>query len=91
MNCESNEETIMPINLGNPNEITINQLAEIIIKLTNSKSKIIYFKLPKDDPLKRNPCIDKAEKLLKWKPEINLETGLNITINYFQNLLNISK
>ena len=91
MNSNTNEETIMPINLGNPNEITINKLAEIIINLTNSKSKIINYKLPKDDPLKRNPCINKAAKLLNWKPQINLEKGLNITINYFKNLINISK
>nr|QDY51833.1 hypothetical protein 1_218 [Mimiviridae sp. ChoanoV1] len=91
MNCQTSEKTIMPINLGNPNEITVNKLAEIIIKLTSSKSKIINHKLPKDDPLKRNPCIKKAQELLNWNPEIDLELGLNLTINYFTSLLKTYK
>ena len=72
-----------PVNIGNPYEITINQIAKIIIKLTKSKSKIIYKPLPKDDPKRRKPDISKAKKILKWEPEISLEEGLKETISYF--------
>ena len=74
-----------PINLGNPNEITIKELADIIINLTNSKSKIIYKKLPLDDPTNRNPDITIAENILKWSPLINLKTGINRTIDFYNN------
>lgn len=73
-----------PINIGNPCEITLNELAKMIIKLTKSKSKIIYKSLPEDDPKRRKPDITKAVKILKWEPEIQLEEGLNKTIKYFQ-------
>lgn len=75
-------------NIGNPNEITINQLATEIIKLTNSNSKIINKNLPKDDPKQRQPDISKAKEKLDWKPEINLETGLKKTINWIESELN---
>ena len=84
MNVETNRETQLPINLGNPNEISINKLAEIIINLTNSNSKIIFQKLPDDDPIKRKPCINKALNLLNWKPEIDLIDGLKETISFFR-------
>jgi UDP-glucuronate decarboxylase len=77
-------ESIGPINLGNPNEITISQLAENIIKLTDTKSKIVYYDLPQDDPERRNPDITKAKTILKWEPKVNLKTGLESTINYFK-------
>ena len=77
------EETPFPINLGNPQEITIKELAETIKKMTNSSSKIIYKDLPKDDPMKRKPNIDRAKKYLKWLPKISLEKGLLDTIEYF--------
>jgi len=72
-----------PVNIGNPNEITLNQLAKIIIKLTKSKSKIVYKNLPVDDPKVRRPDITKAKKLLGWQPEVSLKEGLKSTISYF--------
>lgn len=75
-----------PVNIGNPNEITLQELAGIIIKLTQSKSKIIYKELPQDDPKMRRPDITKAKKILKWVPEICLEDGLRETIKYFKSL-----
>lgn len=86
MNSETNEDTIRPINLGNPNELSIKEIAIKIKNLTNSESKIIYEELPKDDPMKRKPCIEKATRLLDWTPKISLEEGLMKTINYFNNL-----
>jgi len=77
---------IGPINLGNPEEFTIKQLAEKIIFLTNSTSKINNFKLPEDDPVRRKPDISLAKKVLNWVPEINLESGLQKTINYFKEI-----
>ena len=74
----------LPVNIGNPYEITIKILAETIKKLTNSKSKIIYMDLPKDDPTNRNPDITKARNILNWEPTVNLEEGLSKTINYFR-------
>jgi UDP-glucuronate decarboxylase len=78
-----------PINLGNPDEFTILQLAEKIIDLTNSKSKLIFTPLPKDDPTKRKPDISKARNILQWDPAVQLEEGLVNTIDYFKELLNI--
>ena len=75
-----------PINLGNPNEITVNTLAETIIKIVNSESTVINCELPIDDPKIRKPNIEKANKLLQWNPKIDLETGLRLTINYFKHL-----
>ena len=73
-----------PINLGNPIEFKIIELANIIIELTNSKSKIINKGLPIDDPIRRRPDIKKAEKELSWEPSIDLKDGLKETINYFK-------
>lgn len=84
---KTNNEVIGPINIGNPIEYNMNELAEIIIKLTNSKSKIIYKDLPNDDPKKRKPDITLANDILDWKPFINLKDGLNKTINYFNNII----
>lgn len=75
-----------PVNIGNPYEITLKELAERIIRLTGAKSKIIYKSLPEDDPKMRRPDITKAKKILKWKPEIQLEAGLKETIKYFKSL-----
>jgi len=74
------------INLGNPNELTILEIAKKIIQLTKSSSKIIFQPLPKDDPKKRKPNITKAKELLGWEPKIDLELGLQKTINYFEKL-----
>lgn len=76
-----------PINIGNPREFTILQLAEKVIELTGSKSKIIYEPLPADDPMQRQPNIDKAKEILGWDPKIPLEVGLVKTIAYFDKLL----
>ncbi|MGA2915471.1 MAG: UDP-glucuronic acid decarboxylase family protein [Sedimentisphaerales bacterium] len=76
-----------PVNLGNPTEFTMLKLAEKIIKLTKSKSKIVYKPLPADDPKQRKPCIDLAKEKLSWKPKISLDEGLEKTIAYFRNLL----
>ena len=82
----NNERTNGQINLGNPYEITIKELAEKIIELTKSNSKIIYKDLPKDDPMKRNPDITKAKEFLNWSPEYKLEDGLLKTFKYFNSL-----
>ncbi|HNZ52385.1 MAG: bifunctional UDP-glucuronic acid decarboxylase/UDP-4-amino-4-deoxy-L-arabinose formyltransferase [Candidatus Diapherotrites archaeon ADurb.Bin253] len=75
--------SIGPINLGNPGEFTINQLAKKVLELTNSKSNIIYKELPQDDPVQRKPDINLAKEILNWKPLINLDQGLSKTIHYF--------
>ena len=76
-----------PINIGNPNEFTIKELAELILKKINSNSKIIYLPLPQDDPLQRKPVIKKALDKLNWYPKIDLNEGLNKTINYFKEIV----
>ena len=76
-----------PINMGNTNELSMFNLAELVIKLTRSKSKIIFKDLPKDDPKKRRPDISLAKKYLGWSPHVGVEDGLNRTIEYFSNLL----
>lgn len=81
------EDFIGPVNLGNPGEFTIMQLAEKIIDLTGSASKIIYRDLPQDDPVRRRPDISKAREHLDWKPTIPLEEGLKKTIGYFEKRL----
>ncbi len=73
-----------PINLGNPDEFTMLELANIIITLTNSKSKIVFKPLPQDDPKQRQPDISKAKKYLNWQPNIKLKDGLRKTIEYFK-------
>ena len=83
----SKKQIVGPINLGSNNEITVLDLAEKIIYLSNSKSKIIFKKLPSDDPKKRKPDIRQANKQLNWKPKIDLEQGLSKTISYFNKLL----
>jgi len=81
-------DIIGPVNLGNPGEFTIFELAEKIINLINSKSKIIFRPLPQDDPKQRKPDISKAKKYLNWQPKIGLEEGLAKTIQYFKRKLN---
>ena len=77
-----------PLNLGNDNEISVKDLALMIKKMTNSKSKIIYKYLPKDDPKLRKPDIGNAKKILKWKPKYDLVHGLKLTIDHYKNVLN---
>ena len=76
-----------PVNIGNPDEFTIRELAEIIIELTDSRSKIVYRPLPSDDPVQRKPLIDLARNELDWKPEISLRDGLTKTIEYFMQII----
>ena len=75
------------VNIGNPGEFSMLKLAEKILKLTNSKSKIIQLPLPQDDPLQRKPDIALASKILLWNPEIKLEEGLTKTTEYFNKLI----
>lgn len=83
MNIKSNFPG--PINLGNPQEITMLQLAQSIIEATGSKSQIIFTALPSDDPLRRNPDISLASELLNWKPNVTLQDGIEKTVSYFRN------
>lgn len=78
---------IGPVNLGNPDEFTIKSLAEMIIKITGSKSKIVYLPLPEDDPKQRKPDISLAKRELGWSPKVNAETGLAMTVEYFRRML----
>lgn len=80
---ENKSDFIGPVNIGNPKEFSILELAELIIKLTNTKSKIIFKTLPQDDPKQRQPDITLAKEKLNWQPKIELEEGLNKTIKYF--------
>jgi UDP-glucuronate decarboxylase len=77
-----------PINLGNPTEIAIRDLAEMIVDLTGSPSRIVSKPLPIDDPRQRCPDIARAKSLLKWEPKVGLTDGLRETIGYFRHLLN---
>ncbi|HOV12878.1 MAG TPA: SDR family oxidoreductase [Spirochaetota bacterium] len=85
----SKDQFVGPVNLGNPGEFTILELAKKIIEMTGSKSKIVYNELPSDDPKQRKPIIDLAKKELDWEPKIKLEDGLKKTIEYFDKLLRV--
>ncbi|WP_137132752.1 UDP-glucuronic acid decarboxylase family protein [Rhizobium sp. FY34] len=80
-------EVTGPINLGNPDEITVLGLAELIREMVNSRSKIVHLPLPHDDPRKRRPEITKARTLLDWKPRTKLSEGINLTIEHFSHIL----
>lgn len=83
------DEITGPINIGNPGEFTILELAEKIIRLTGSKSKVVFMPLPSDDPMQRQPDISKARKILGWEPKYPLEEGLVKTIQYFRETLTL--
>ena len=88
----SRDGFVGPVNLGNPGEFTMLELAQKIIDLTNSKSKLVYLPLPQDDPLQRKPVIDLAKKELDgWEPKVHLDEGLTKTISYFDKLLKSEK
>jgi UDP-glucuronate decarboxylase len=88
----SRDGFVGPVNIGNPIEFTMLELAEVVIELTNSKSKIIHMPLPQDDPMQRQPVIDLAKKELNgWEPKIHLREGLGKTINYFDGLIKSNK
>jgi UDP-glucuronate decarboxylase len=76
-----------PINLGNPNEFTVLELAKLIIEITGSDSEIIYKQLPQDDPMQRRPDISKAKELLSWEPKIQLKEGIEKTMHYFKSVV----
>lgn len=79
----------LPVNIGNPEEITLNQLAEEVISLIKTKSKIIYMPLPQDDPKVRQPDITKAKEILGWEPKIKRSEGLKITLDYFKKVIGL--
>ena len=83
------EETVGPVNIGNPNEFTIRELAEAVMKKVQSNASLIEMPLPEDDPTQRKPDITLAQKVLGWNPEIQPEEGLDRTIPYFQELLGV--
>jgi UDP-glucuronate decarboxylase len=85
MNLSGSE--IGPINLGNPGEFTILELAQKVLQMTNSKSKIIFKDLPQNDPMQRKPVIEKAQNLINFSPKVDLEKGLEKTIQYFKHIL----
>lgn len=84
---DSGDDITGPINLGNPNEFTIRELAEKVIELTHSKSSLVFRPLPSDDPLQRQPNIEEAKNRLNWEPKIQLEEGLRKAIRYFEGML----
>jgi dTDP-glucose 4,6-dehydratase len=84
----NSDEIHFPVNIGNPRELTVLEIAEKVIELTRSASKIIFEPLPEDDPRVRRPDISRASTLLKWSPKISLEEGLNRTIEYFRSRVN---
>jgi UDP-glucuronate decarboxylase len=81
------DDFLGPINLGNPGEFSMLELAEMVISMTGSKSKIKFMPLPSDDPLQRRPEISLAKDKLNWQPVVSLEEGLKKTITYFEKLL----
>jgi dTDP-glucose 4,6-dehydratase len=76
-----------PMNIGNPDEITINEFAQEILKLTGSTSKVIYTPLPTDDPKQRRPDITKAKAILGWEPKVSRSEGLKLTLEYFKGVI----
>jgi len=88
---ETDDEQTGPVNLGNPNEFTIRNLAERILSLTGSDSKVVWGPYPEDDPRQRCPDIAMAEKLLYWSPKVPIDEGLNQTIAYFLGLFSNMK
>lgn len=87
---QSKDEIIGPINIGNPIEISVLELANKILDITGSGSKLVYKKLPNDDPQKRRPDIDFANNILEWAPSIDLDNGLKQTIDFFKKKQNFN-
>jgi len=86
---ETSDDFTGPINVGNPGEFTIKQLAEMVVRQTGSKSKLVFLPLPKDDPIQRQPNIDIAKEILGWEPVVPLDEGLKKTIAYFKGKLGL--
>jgi UDP-glucuronate decarboxylase len=85
---QSDKSITGPINIGNPTEFTMLELAELVIKLTSSRSKLKFSPLPEDDPKQRQPNISLAKSKLNWEPQVSIEDGLKETIRYFRKILN---
>ena len=83
----NDKDFVGPVNLGNPSERTVLDLAQKVISMTNSSSKIVYMPLPSDDPVKRKPDISLAKEMLGWEPSVSIEDGLAKTIEYFKTIL----
>ena len=83
----SRSDEHLPVNVGNPHEWTILDCAKTVLKVTGSKSKIVYRPLPQDDPMQRKPDISKAKRLFGWEPKIDLATGLRLSLDYFQSTI----
>ena len=81
---DSDRAAGMPVNLGNPNELTVKQLVDLVVAMTGTDSKVVYELLPQDDPRRRNPDISRARELLGWNPTVDLERGLGATISWFE-------
>lgn len=86
MRLMNQNETVGPINIGNTNEFTVKELAEVVIEVTGSKSKIVFKPLPGDDPKQRRPDITRAKKYLGWEPKTQLREGIEKTVEYFASL-----
>jgi UDP-glucuronate decarboxylase len=84
---ESPDEITGPLNMGNPVEFTILELAEKVLRLTQSNSRVIFKPLPEDDPMQRKPDISLARKELGWEPKISLDEGLSYTVDYFKSII----
>ena len=84
-------EEHLPVNIGNPNEFMILECAQVVLKVTGSRSRIRYAALPQDDPKQRRPDITKARQLLGWEPKIGLETGLRKSLEYFKSAIAAEK
>ena len=87
---DTGADIVGPVNLGNPEEFSMRELAEIVLDLTGSRSKVVHRPLPQDDPRQRRPDISEAERLLGWRPVTPLKEGLERTIRYFEELLSHS-
>ncbi len=83
----NSKDLVGPINLGNPREFSVQRLAELVIEMTQSKSKIVHKKLPEDDPVQRRPDISLANERLHWEPKVSLEEGLTKTVDYFRRMI----
>jgi UDP-glucuronate decarboxylase len=88
---KTRDEVRGPVNLGNPGEYSMLEVAQSILKLTGSRSKIIFQPLPQDDPERRKPDISLAKETLGWSPRVTIKEGLSRTIDYFDNFLRTSK
>ena len=84
---ETSDDVVGPINLGNPYELTVKDLADLVVAKTKSRSVLSYRDLPVDDPRQRCPDISRAKRELDWQPQVDLDSGLDLTIAYFENEL----